>query len=154
MCRRALVRALLICLTMVWLLDSICSCGATEKSGVRVQITSNDVVYVAPQQDGRDMAEMNDVYYDTIQVQKRHIKTQNEKIAALSADVSELQAAVDAERAGWQKSLAAFEKNTTAMQKKIKKLQSPWAAGLFAGWDAIHQEVVVGLGIVYSLVRF
>ena len=100
------------------------------------------------------MAEMNDVYYDTIQVQKRHIKTQNEKIAALSADVLDLQAAVDEERAGWQQSLAALKKNTDAMQKKIKKLQNPWAVGLFAGWDAIHQEGVVGVGIVYSLVRF
>lgn len=97
---------------------------------------------------------MNDEYYETIQIQARHIKAQKATIEALSGDIADINTARLAERAAWQASLTSANGKAEKLEKNNKKLARPWAVGLFGGWDAIHQEGVVGVGIVYSLIRF
>ncbi|MCQ4763505.1 hypothetical protein NE577_05425 [Cloacibacillus evryensis] len=78
---------------------------------------------------------------------RKCVSSQDRIVDAISADIAVLEGAVVRERAAWQK-------NVEEIQRSNKKLRSPWSIGAFAGYDAIHREACVGVGLVYSFWRF
>ena len=100
-----------------------------------------------PVADGRDTVEMIESQAAEIGALRRHVSEQDRMVDTISADIAALEGAVARERAAWQKS-------TEKLQRQNEKLRSPWSIGVFAGYDAIHQEACVGVGLVFSFWRF
>ena len=103
--------------------------------------------YVVPLQDGRDTVEMMESQAAEIGALRAHAASQDAALEAVSADIVALEAAIVRERAAWHGSVEEI-------QRSNKKLRSPWSIGAFAGYDAIHREACVGVGLVYSFWRF
>ncbi len=103
--------------------------------------------YVVPVADGRDTVEMIESQAAEIGALRRHVSEQDRIVDAISADIVALEGAVARERMAWQKS-------AEELQRQNERLRSPWSVGVFAGYDVIHQEACVGVGLVYSLFRF
>lgn len=103
--------------------------------------------YVVPLQDGRDTVELIETQAAEIGALRKCVSSQDRIVDAISADIAVLEGAVVRERAAWQK-------NVEEIQRSNKKLRSPWSIGAFAGYDAIHREACVGVGLVYSFWRF
>ncbi|MDO4561249.1 MAG: hypothetical protein Q4C86_09885 [bacterium] len=100
-----------------------------------------------PLKDGRDTVEMIESQAAEIGALRRHVSAQDRMVDTISADIVALEGAVAQERTAWQKS-------AEKLQRTNEKLRSPWSVGVFAGYDVIHQEACVGVGLVYSLFRF
>lgn len=100
-----------------------------------------------PLQDGRDTVELIETQAAEIEALRRYVSSRDRMVDAISADIAALEGSVARERAAWQK-------NVEKLQRQNKKLRSPWAVGAFAGYDAIHREACVGVGLVYSFWRF
>lgn len=103
--------------------------------------------YVVPVTDGRDTVELIETQAAEIGALRKCVSSQDRIVDAISADIAVLEGAVVRERAAWQK-------NVEEIQRSNKKLRSPWSIGAFAGYDAIHREACVGVGLVYSFWRF
>ncbi|MEA5034052.1 hypothetical protein [Cloacibacillus evryensis] len=103
--------------------------------------------YVVPVADGRDTVEMIESQAAEIGALRKHVSAQDRIVDAISADIVALEGAVARERAAWQKS-------AEELQRQNGRLRSPWSVGVFAGYDAVHQEACVGVGLVYSFLRF
>lgn len=103
--------------------------------------------YVVPLQDGRDTVEMLESQTAEIAALRRHVSSQERKVDSISADIAALEAAAARERDAWRR-------EAEELQRQNEKLRSPWSVGVFAGYDAIHQEGCVGVGVVYSFWRF
>lgn len=103
--------------------------------------------YVVPVADGRDTVEMLESQAAEIGALRSYVSSQDRMIAAISSDFAALEGAQAQERAAWQRSV---EK----LQRSNKKLRSPWLLGFFGGYDALHREFSVGVGICFSVVRF
>lgn len=103
--------------------------------------------YVVPVADGRDTVEMIESQAAEIGALRRHVSAQYRIVDTISADIVALEGAVARERTAWQKS-------AEKLQRQNGRLSSPWSVGVFAGYDVIHQEACVGVGIAYSLFRF
>lgn len=100
-----------------------------------------------PLEDGRDTVEMIESQAAEIGALRRHVSAQDRIVDTISADIVALGGAVARERMAWQNS-------SQKLQRQNERLRSPWSVGVFAGYDAVHQEVCVGVGLVYSLFRF
>ena len=100
-----------------------------------------------PVADGRDTVEMIESQAAEIGALRRHVSAQDRIVDTISADIVALEGAIAKERAAWQNS-------SQKLQRQNEKLRSPWSVGVFAGYDVIHQEACVGVGLVYSLFRF
>lgn len=107
----------------------------------------NEPAFVVPVQAGRETVQLIETQAAEIAALRDYVASVDVTIAALSADVAELEAAHGRERAAWSHGVEA-------LQRSNKKLKCPWAVGLFGGWDAVHNEVVAGVGVTYSLFRF
>lgn len=106
-----------------------------------------DEAYVVPLADGRDTVEMLESQAAEIRALRRYVSSQDRIVDTISADIAALEAARVREREAWARSVER-------LQRENKKLRSPWSVGLFAGYDAIHQEACVGVGLVFSFWRF
>lgn len=100
-----------------------------------------------PVADGRDTVEMIESQAAEIGALRRHVSTQDRIVDTISADIVALQGAVVLERAAWRE-------HVDKLTRTNKKLRSPWSIGVFTGYDAVHQDVCVGVGLVYSFCRF
>ena len=78
---------------------------------------------------------------------REHITRQGEDIRALNYDITQIEENVGLERAAWT------QKNAT-LAKEVRRLHSPWALGFFGGYDPIRKEGIVGIGLVFSIMRF
>lgn len=103
--------------------------------------------YIVPPRDARDTLALIAEQDAELKALREHIAKQGEEIRALSSDVAQIEANVSQERAVWS------QKNAT-LAKDVKRLSSPWALGLFGGYDPIRREGTVGVGLVFSIVRF
>jgi hypothetical protein len=103
--------------------------------------------YVVPLRDGRDTVEMMESQAAELRVIRRYVTSQDVALDAINAEIAALEAAQAKERAAW-------ESRVENLQRSNKKLMSPWSIGAFAGYDAIHREACVGVGLVYSFWRF
>lgn len=100
-----------------------------------------------PMDDGRDTVEMLESQAAEIGALRSYVSSQDRMIAAISSDIATLEGVQAQERAAWQRSV---EK----LQLSNKKLQSPWSIGFFGGYDALHREFSVGVGICFSVIKF
>ena len=100
-----------------------------------------------PLQDGRDTVELIETQAAEIGALRRYVTSQDRIVDTISANIAALEAAQAKERAAWHS-------RVENLQRSNKKLMSPWSIGAFAGYDAIHREACVGVGLVYSFWRF
>lgn len=134
------------------ILTSLCAgtaCwGGTGKIELRPEgHVLTERAYVVPLADGRDTVEMIESQAAEIGALRKYVSSQDRIVDTISADIAALEAARMREREAWARSV---EK----LQKSNERLRSPWSVGLFAGYDVIHQEACVGVGLVFSFWRF
>lgn len=147
--RRKMLCAMSAGLTMLALLTIGTACLAdTGKIELRPKgYALTNEAYVVPVADGRDTVEMIESQAAEIGALLAYAASQDAALEAVSADIVALEAAIVRERAAWHGSVEEI-------QRSNKKLRSPWSIGAFAGYDAIHREACVGVGLVYSFWRF
>lgn len=147
--RKIVLLIISLILMMLLLLTVGTAClASTEKVVLRpqgYQLTYD--AYVVPIADGRDTIEMIETQAAEITTLRGYAASQDATIDLIAADIAALEAAQKMERDAWQKSV-------DSLQKSNKKYKFPWSAGIFAGYDAVHQQVCVGVGVVYSFWRF
>ncbi len=102
---------------------------------------------MVPLRDGRDTVEMIESQKVELEALRRHLTLQGVALDTLSADIVAVEAAQSRERLAWQGDLHK-------LKELNKKLSSPWAVGVFAGYDPFQSDCVFGIGITYSFVRF
>ena len=102
---------------------------------------------MVPLQDGRDTVEMMESQAAELRVIRRYVTSQDVALDAINAEIAALEAAQAKERAAWHS-------RVENLQRSNKKLMSPWSLGVFAGYDAAHQNASIGVGLVYSFWRF
>lgn len=102
---------------------------------------------MVPLRDGRNTVEMMESQAAELRAIRGYVSSQDKALNAISADIVAMEAAQAQERAAW-------ESRVENLQRSNKKLMSPWSIGAFAGYDAIHREACVGVGLVYSFWRF
>lgn len=103
--------------------------------------------YVVSPRNARDTLALIAEQDAELKALREHITRQGEEIRALSDDITQIEEKVDQERASWT------QKNAT-LAKEVRHLRSPWALGFFGGYDPIRKEGTVGIGLVFSIVRF
>lgn len=120
----------------------------TEKIQLRPRGYELEVpAYVVPPRDARDTLALIAEQDAELKALREHIAKQGEDIRLLSSDVAQIEANVSQERAVWT------QKNAT-LAKEVRRLHSPWALGFFGGYDPIRREGTVGIGLMFSIVRF
>ena len=100
-----------------------------------------------PVSDGRDTVELIETQAAELTALREYLAAQNASIEQVAEEFAALEAAVAEERAAWQN-------ETERLTKQNRRLSSPWAVGLFGGYDPFRDEAVCGLGITYAVVRF
>lgn len=147
--RRLIFSAMwLTLLTTVLLIVGTVCWGDTGKIELRPKgYALTTEAYVVPLRDGRDTVEMMESQAAELGVLRRHVFSQDRIVDTISADIVALEGAVAKEREAWLNS-------SQKLQRQNEKLRSPWSIGAFAGYDAIHREACVGVGLVYSFWRF
>ena len=147
--RKMILGAMLAGLTIMVLLTVGTAClAATEKIELRPKgYCLMNEAYVVPLADGRDTVELIETQASELNTLRSYVSSQDAALEAVSTDISALEAAQAKERAAWQSS--AYK-----LQRSLKKQKSPWALGIFAGYDAVHSNASIGVGLVYSFWRF
>lgn len=103
--------------------------------------------YVVPVRDGRDTVELIETQAAELAALREYLAAQNASLEQVAEEFEALEATVAEERAAWQDEAAK-------LTKRNERLASPWAVGLFGGYDPFREEAVCGFGITYSVVRF
>lgn len=103
--------------------------------------------YVVPVRDGRDTVELIETQTAELTALREYLAAQNASLEQIAEEFEALEAAVKEERATWK---AEAER----LANQNRRLSSPWAVGLFGGYDPFRGEAVCGVGITYSVVRF
>ena len=103
--------------------------------------------YVVPVRDGRDTVELVETQAAELAALREYLAAQNASLEQVAEEFEALEATVAEERAAWQDEAAK-------LTKRNERLASPWAIGLFGGYDPFREEAVCGVGITYSVVRF
>ena len=103
--------------------------------------------YVVPVRDGRDTVELIETQAAELSALSEYLAAQNASLERVAAEFETLKAAVAEERAAW-------EKEAEKLSRQNRRLSSPWAVGLFGGYDPFRDEAVCGVGVTYSVVRF
>ena len=103
--------------------------------------------YVVPVRDGRDTVELIETQAAELSALREYLAAQNASLEQIAEELETLEAAVAEERASWQK-------EAEKLSRQNRRLSSPWAVGLFGGYDPFRDEAVCGVGVTYSVVRF
>ena len=103
--------------------------------------------YVVPVHDGRDTVGLIETQAAELKALQEYLAAQNASLEQIAKEFETLEAAVAKERAAWQA-------ETERLTKQNRRLSSPWAVGLFGGYDPFRDEAVCGVGVVYSVIRF
>ena len=100
-----------------------------------------------PIRDGRDTVELIETQAAELTALREYLAAQNASLEQIAGDFEALEATVAEERAAWNSEAERLAERNT-------RLSSPWAVGFFGGYDPFREEVVCGVGITYSVVRF
>lgn len=100
-----------------------------------------------PVRDGRDTVELIETQVAELVALREYLAAQNASLEQIAGDFEALEAAVAEERVSWNS-------ETERLAKRNKRLASPWAVGLFGGYDPFREEAVCGVGVTYAIIRF
>ncbi|WP_143330731.1 hypothetical protein [Cloacibacillus sp. An23] len=103
--------------------------------------------YVVPVCDGRDTVELIETQAAELTALREYLSAQNASLEQIAEEFETLEAAVADERAAWKA-------ETERLAKQNRRLSSPWAVGLFGGYDPFRKEAVCGVGVSYVIIRF
>ena len=103
--------------------------------------------YVVRVHDGRDTVELIETQAAELTALREYLAAQNASLEQIANEFETLEASIADERAVWQT-------ETKKLTKQNRRLSSPWAVGLFGGYDPFRDEAVCGVGVVYSVIRF
>lgn len=103
--------------------------------------------YVVPVRDGRDTVELIETQAAELAALREYLSAQNASLEQIAGEFETLEAAVADERAAWQK-------EAEKLANQNRRLSSPWAVGLFGGYDPFRDEGVCGVGVTYAIIRF
>ena len=147
--RRITSCAMLLTLMMlVSLIAGTASWGGTGRVELRpAGYELTEPAYVVPVRDGRDTVELIETQAAELSALREYLAAQNANIEQIAGEFGTLEAAVAEERAAWQK-------EAEKLSRQNRRLSSPWAVGLFGGYDPFRGEAVCGVGVTYSVVRF
>ena len=147
--RRITSCAMLLALMMlVSLIAGTASWGGTGKVELRpAGYELTEPAYVVPVRDGRDTVELIETQAAELSALREYLAAQNAGLEQIADEFETLKAAVAEERAAWQK-------EAEKLSRQNRRLSSPWAVGLFGGYDPFRDEAVCGVGVTYSVVRF
>lgn len=135
-------------LTMLLLAVGTACSGDTESIKLRPEgYELTEPAYVVPVCDGRDTVELIETQAAELTALREYLSAQNANLEQIAEELDTLESAVADERAAWQKEAERFTKQN-------RRLSSPWAVGLFGGYDPFREEAVCGVGVVYSVIRF
>ena len=147
--RRMMSCAMLLTLMMlVSLISGTASWGGTGSIELRPEgykLTSS--AYVVPVRDGRDTVEIIETQAAELSALREYLAAQNASLEQIADEFETLKAAVAEERAVWQK-------EAEKLSRQNRRLSSPWAVGLFGGYDPFRGEAVCGVGVTYAVIRF
>lgn len=147
--RRITSCAMLLTLMMlVSLIAGTASWGGTGRVELRpAGYELTEPAYVVPVRDGRDTVELIETQAAELSALREYLAAQNAGLEQIVDEFETLEAAVAEERAAW-------EKEAEKLSRQNRRLSSPWAVGLFGGYDPFRDEAVCGVGVTYSVVRF
>ncbi|OUO92695.1 hypothetical protein B5F39_11155 [Cloacibacillus sp. An23] len=97
--------------------------------------------------DGRDTVELIETQAAELTALREYLSAQNASLEQIAEEFETLEAAVADERAAWKA-------ETERLAKQNRRLSSPWAVGLFGGYDPFRKEAVCGVGVSYVIIRF
>lgn len=100
-----------------------------------------------PVRDGRDTVELIETQAAELAALREYLSAQNASLEQIAGEFETLEAAVADERAAWQK-------EAEKLANQNRRLSSPWAVGLFGGYDPFRDEGVCGVGVTYAIIRF
>lgn len=100
-----------------------------------------------PVADGRDTVELIESQAAEIEILDAYIVSQDAELEKLDIDIVRLKDSISAERSAWAS-------RNQELTRENKRLQSPWSIGFFGGYDALHREFSVGVGICFSVIKF
>lgn len=103
--------------------------------------------YVVPVRDGRDTVELIETQAAELSALREYLAAQNASLEQIAEEFETLEAVVADERAAWKA-------ETERLAKQNRRLSSPWAVGLFGGYDPFREEAVCGVGVTYAIIRF
>ena len=139
---------LLTLMMLVSLIAGTASWGGTGRVELRpagYELTAP--AYVVPVRDGRDTVELIETQAAELSALREYLAAQNASLERVAAEFETLEAAVAEERAAWQK-------EAEKLSRQNRRLSSPWAVGLFGGYDPFRKEAVCGVGVTYAVIRF
>ena len=147
--RRMMSCAMLLTLMMlVSLISGTASWGGTGSIELRpAGYKLTEPAYVVPVRDGRDTVELIETQAAELSALREYLAAQNASLERQAAEFETLEAAVAEERAAWQK-------EAEKLSRQNRRLSSPWAVGLFGGYDPFRKEAVCGVGVTYAVIRF
>ncbi len=138
---------LLTLMMFVSLIAGTASWGDTGKVELRpAGYKLIEPAYVVPVRDGRDTVELIETQAAELSALREYLAAQNASLEQIAGELETLEAAVAEERAAW-------EKEAEKLSRQNRRLSSPWAVGLFGGYDPFRDEAVCGIGVTYSVVR-
>ena len=146
--KRKFFRASALTATLILLAAGTACSDDTESISLRpagYKLTA--LAYVVPVHDGRDTVELIETQAAELTALKEYLSAQNASLEQIAGEFEALEAAVKEERAAWQA-------ETERLTKQNRRLLSPWAVGVFGGYDPFRDEAVCGVGVVYSVIRF
>ena len=100
-----------------------------------------------PVRDGRDTVELIETQAAELSALREYLAAQNASLEQIAEEFETLKATVAEERAAWQK-------EAEKLSRQNRRLSSPWAVGLFGGYDPFRDEAVCGVGVTYAVIRF
>lgn len=147
--RRITSCAMLLTLMMlVSLIAGTASWGGTGSIELRPEgYKLTAPAYVVPVCDGRDTVELIETQAAELSALREYLAAQNASLEQIADEFETLKAAVAEERAAWQK-------EAEKLSRQNRRLSSPWAVGLFGGYDPFRGEAVCGVGVTYAVIRF
>ena len=139
---------LLTLMMLVSLIAGTASWGGTGRVELRpAGYKLIEPAYVVPVRDGRDTVELIETQAAELSALREYLAAQNAGLEQIAEEFETLETAVTEERAAW-------EKEAEKLSRQNRRLSSPWAVGLFGGYDPFRDEAVCGVGVTYSVVRF
>ena len=139
---------LLTLMILVSLIAGTASWGGTGRVELRpAGYKLIEPAYVVPVRDGRDTVELIETQGAELSALREYLAAQNASLEQIADEFETLKAAVAEERAAWQK-------EAEKLSRQNRRLSSPWAVGLFGGYDPFRGEAVCGVGVTYAVIRF